>query len=216
MHPHTRKLLLGATALFLGAGAILGWTARGPDYELTFTREVVSTVPSSSLQKAVEAAVNWPDWHFNTREVTAVDLSGQPYPAKLQLVEKGSLLIFSMEPPKKEWKRFEIKSQVLDYVPGRRLEVRFLEETKGRIQKLLSDFSWTIEFIPQEGGLSTLIRGTARATTLSSRARIIGRLAPRILMNQVFYPDLEKLSRLQFPKDVVPPLDVPQTEKDSK
>lgn len=209
MHRHTLKLLVASATAAVGMGALLIWAARGPDFELRLEREVRTPVPPTQLQKAVGATINWPDWHFNTREVLAIDFTGFAYPARDQWVKKGSLLELSMEPPKKEWKRFLIRARVLDYVPGELLSVAFIEETKGRIQKLLSELTWTLRFEPLPADASgrpmTLIRGTATARTLSAKGRIFGRLAPKILMNQVFYPDLERLGRLEFPRDPAAP-----------
>jgi len=210
MHRHTLKLLVGVSAVLLGLTLLGLWAGNGPDFELQMVREVPTTIPLPQLQKAMGATINWPEWHFNTRQVQAIDLTGLAYPAKAQWIESGTLLIFSMEPPKKEWKRFLIRARIDEYVPGSRLRLSFIEETKGRIQKLLSDLNWTLEILPDPATGHHLIRGTVRASTLSARARIFGRLAPRILMNQVFYPDLEKLARLEFPKDAVPSDESPQ------
>lgn len=204
MHPHTQKLLgLAGLLVVLGTGLTF-WGIRGPDFQVQFEREVLSRVPPAQLQKAVANLINWPDWHFNTLSVLATDITGLAYSPKEQVLMKGALLEFSMEPPKKEWKRFVLKAGVIEYAPGRILTVRFVEETKGRIEKLFSNLQWTIEFLPPPSGEGVLIRGRATALTQSARGRFFARLAPRILMNQIFYPDLEKLGKLEFPKDTVP------------
>jgi hypothetical protein len=205
MHPHTQKLLTGLT---LGAALSVGgyfWVGRGPDFQVHFERQVVSQVPPQSLAKSVDHIINWADWHFNTRQVQATDATGMVYSAKDQTLMRGSLLRFSMEPPKKEWKRFFIQALVTDYEPGRLFTVRLVEETKGRISQLFSNLQWTVEFLPSKDGRTTLIYGRASALTLSRRARFFSRIAPRVVMNQVFYPDLERLARIEFPKDRLPP-----------
>jgi hypothetical protein len=205
MHPHTQKLLLGAATLLALGGALGGWAARGPDFQVQFEREVITSTPPEPLKKAVHNLINWSEWHFNTREVLAIDLTGLAYPPKAQVLMKGALIEFSMEPPKKEWKRFVIKAVATEYSPGQILSVRLLDESKGRISQLVAHLQWTIEFLPSPSGVGTLIRGRATALTQSPRARFFGRLFPRILMNQLFYPDLERLARLEFPKDTVSP-----------
>jgi hypothetical protein len=205
MHSHTRKLLMGLT--LTAALAALGYWAlgRGPDFQVSFERQVASAVEPARIEKAVHNLINWPDWHFNTRQVKAVDAGGQPYSAKMQTLLAGSLLEFEMEPPKKEWRRFVIKAVVTDYFPSKILAVRLLSESSGRLQRIFSNLQWTLEFEPHASGKGTLIRGRVSALTRSRRARIFARIAPRIVMNQVFYPDLEKLARIEFPKEPVGP-----------
>jgi hypothetical protein len=180
MHPHTRKALASLLVLaVLGLGT-RAWLSRGPDFELTFIRQVRSPLSIDVLQQDLANTPTWPEWHFNVQRVEST-------PSTLRLY---------LEPPKKEWKRFELDLQVDQKSPNR-IEAQVLRESKGRLEKLLSDVHWSIELLPAPEGQGTLIRGEARARTLGPKARMIGRVVPRIVMNQVFYPDLEALAHPQ-------------------
>jgi hypothetical protein len=179
MHPHTRKALF-----FLAALAVLGlasraWLSRGPDFELSFERQVRSPLSIEALQQELANTPTWQEWHFNVQRVEATS--------------SPSTLRFFLEPPKKEWKRFELDLQVEQKSPNR-IESRVLQESKGRLEKLLSTISWSIQLLPDPEGQGTLIRGEAHARTQGPKARMLGRVVPRIVMNQVFYPDLEALA----------------------
>jgi hypothetical protein len=203
MHPHTQKLLAGLMLLAAGASGTYWGLGRGPDFQVAFEREVVSEVPAAQLEKALHGIHNWADWHFNTNRVTALNLLGQEYALAHQTAMTGRLIRFEIEPPKKEWRRFMLHAVISDYFPGKVLAVRLTQDSTGRLEKLFSNLQWTIELEPRPEGGGTLIRGRLSGLTQSRRARILSRIAPRILMNQAFYPDLEKLARLEFPKDAV-------------
>jgi hypothetical protein len=56
---------------------------------------------------------------------------------------------------------------------------------------------WQIDFEAKEGG--AMIHAQEMAHTRYWKSRFFGRIAERILMNQVFYPDIIKLSQLDHP-----------------
>ncbi len=190
------RLLLALIALvFLASSATLFHLSNSPDRDLQFVREVSTDVSPQVLTRAFTAINNWRDWHFNLKDAELLDATA---------LAPGARIRFFIEPPKKQWKRFEMITRVSTFIPDRELELEFLADSTGRLSRLFSKLSWKIELIAESSPGSvqkTLIRGTLRATTASGRSRIFSKLTPRILMNQVFYPDLEKLSLLEFPKD---------------
>jgi len=179
------KLKIGLLLVFSLSLATWSWLSRGPDFTVQFERTVQSPLSIEELGKAFSDPAQWPSWHFN---LVSVD-SNSPIVA-------GSLVLLKMEPPKKEWKRFELQLRVREFEPGKKLSVEVDSETKGRLQKVLREVSWEIELLPQAQGQGTLLRGRAQAKTASPRGRLMARLAPRVVMNQVFYPDLESLADL--------------------
>ncbi len=185
MHPHSRKVLLTAAVIAVLGLSTRALLSRGPDYELTFERQVRSSLAIEELRQELATSRNWPEWHFNAVQVEPVQ-TGED-------TATGPTLRLLMEPPKKEWKRFELDLQVHQKSPDH-LEAKVVRESKGRLEKLLSEIRWSIELLPAPDGQGTLIRGEAHARTIGPKARMIGRVVPRVVMNQVFYPDLEALA----------------------
>ncbi|MBU6375637.1 MAG: hypothetical protein KGQ59_06545 [Bdellovibrionales bacterium] len=184
MHPHSRRVLQTLGALLILSVTAGLWLSRGPDYILSFKREVHSPLASADLGPLLGALDRWPEWHFH---VIRVEASSQPLSA-------GTALKLFLEPPKKEWKRFELNLKLTDFQPQERVSVSLESESRGRLERLLTDVHWDIQLLPQGSGKGTLIQGTGYARTNGGRARLLGRMAPRILMNQVFYPNLEALA----------------------
>ncbi len=183
MHPHTRRILAFMLAGVLMMVALFGLLSRGPDFEARFERRVESPLPIQELQAELQNTSDWPQWHFNT--------------IRSELISEGPRRVrLFLEPPKKEWKRFELELAVLP-TPTGTLTVRLEHESKGRLNRLFSAISWTIELLPQPEGQGTLIRGTLRATTSGPKGRVFARLAERLVLNQLFYPDLEALANPQ-------------------
>ena len=103
-----------------------------------------------------------------------------------------------MDPGKALRKKFDLTVQVLEYKRGRFLHLKVLSDSSGRLTQVFDRIEWTVEIQPKPNG-GSLIRGTAVAHTCHWRSRLFGKLTERIVMNQVFYPNLMKLSELKQP-----------------
>ena len=167
--------------------------ANTPDRDLVFVRDVPTSLDAKILDQAMSTIANWPTWHHMLEEAKIIDLRGLEYPAKDQVLTRGELIKFKIENPQKQWKRFELVAELVEYEPRKKVHLRLLKDSTNRITHLFSTLEWTVELMPNPSGQGTLIRGTAIAHTNHWRGRLFGIMAPRILMNQVFYPDLVKL-----------------------
>jgi len=179
------------------AGALVLATvglSRSPDFELRFERRVPSTVSVAVLTQAMGGLANWPDWFYSLKKVETVQGDGE--------LRTGQRLKLWMEPPSKPWKRFEVEAEVLSYKPGRELAIRVLGDSQGKINRILTGLTWRIELLPRLEGAEII--GSATARTAHWRSRLLGRLIERIVMNQVFYPNLTQLSRIKQPLPVHP------------
>jgi hypothetical protein len=183
---------LGSLALCIGA---LLWLARGPDFELHFERVSPSEAPESLILYAMNHLEKWPDWHFDLRAV-------QVLPPTAPASGTESVLL-QFEPKTKQWKRFELQARVRP-VSRTRTEVELTEDRQGKLSRLFQDVRWSVELQGPvrwaEHTYPRSLKGELTARTHHWRARLFGRLTPRILLNQVFYPDLQGLSRVDQPK----------------
>ncbi len=186
-------LLLGSIVLYLVS------LSKSPNQELVFVREVPSTLSQIQIGKAIHELKYWPQWFFSLKEVKAVNSQGMDRPAEEQLSWVGALLKFNMEPPGKSWKRFELYFEITDYRPGDHITLTLHSDSTQRITRLFDHLEWKIELLPQNGGV--LIRGTLKAHTAHWKSRIISQIAAgsvqRVMLNQLFYPDLQKLAHLE-------------------
>ena len=103
---------LGALIMYLASAA------NGPDVETHFIREVHSEATPATLDKAMYAIVNWPNWHYMTTEVKLIDATGMEYSMKDQTLMQGALVKFTVDPKKQKWKRFQLFATVKKYVPA--------------------------------------------------------------------------------------------------
>ena len=204
-------LTRGPLGLLLAAALAAGWAAQGPDFEVEFAREVPSALPVAQLEKAVESVLSWDQWHYITVEARMIDIRDFVYAEAEQKVMEGARIRFTVEPKQMKHKRFQIFAIVERYVPQKELTLRLIKDSTGRITGLFKDLRWTVRFSPgtpqgapglTRGDLThgTMIVGELRGTTAHWRSRLFGRLAPRILMHQLFYPNLVALAELTQPK----------------
>ena len=178
-------LLLACAASALG----LGLLARGPDFEVTFDRRVETELPLRTLSRSLLNAAHWPTWHHDASSAKA---STTP-------LQTGSEVTLQVDPRGQKWKRFELKIR-LDKVSTEPvfLQAKLESDSNGKIFALFSDVRWTLEIQPEglspDGREKNSVIGQLKAKTKSARARILSRLAPRILLNQIFPADLQKLA----------------------
>lgn len=200
MGRRTFKTYLAATALCAAVfGAYCAFLASGPDTPVSFTREVPTLLPLETLSRSIEAITNWPEWFFNAGKIERVDASGRSFPTSEQKVQKGALVRIEILPHRGEHRGgFDILVTVREYVPGKLLDLEVLSDQSGRIIKLFDHLEWKIELARESSGI--VIRGTELARTRHWRSRLFAALSPRILLNQVFYPDLMALGQFTQPK----------------
>jgi hypothetical protein len=181
--------------LVLAASKLSG----GPDFDLKFSRELGTTVTPGQVDAVWNDLSAWPRWFHSLGSARALNGS-------LGTLAKGQELALEIDPKKGERKRFTLHAKVLEYVPEKKLVLRVTYDSKHRITELFDRLDWSLELNPGPGQLNLV--GEAHAHTSHWRSRFFGRLADRILMNQVFYPDLFKLAKLNEPvDDSLPPVD---------
>lgn len=168
--------------------------AQSPDFQMSFHREVPSKDSPELLGAVIDTVPQWIQWFHQAEDAKAIDAAGRPYSLRDQHVQKGSLVRLYLDPHRGPWGHFQILLTVEEYVPNRLIRLRVLEDSKGKLTKLFKNIEWTVELVPS--GTGTLIRGDATAETAHWRARVFGRLMERVVMNQVFFPDLLRLSDL--------------------
>lgn len=174
------------------------WAANQADYDIQWTREVPSAHTPEELGRALENLELWPVFHHSLRSAQIVDENAKPETKPLAPNES---IRYEIVPPKKEWKRFEMTGQVLAHEKEKSLSVRLTDDSTGRLTKLFNQYQWKVEVVPaneflQKRGFKSLVRGEAVGHTANWRGRVFGKISPKILMNQVFYVDLVKLSTL--------------------
>ncbi|MGZ3687196.1 MAG: hypothetical protein ACXWP5_15460 [Bdellovibrionota bacterium] len=200
MQTRSQRLRFYGGMFVLAFGSLVIWlvsVAQGPDLTLHFERNVPSDESVEDIGNAIQHITEWPKWFYSTVNAQAVDLTGTPYPMADQVVMRGSLVRLYVDPHKGRWKKFEVNAAVTDYVPNQRIQMHFLNDTKGKINRLFDRLDWTITIEKRDG--KTWLHGVADAHTCHWRSRFFGRVAEKILMNNVFYPDLFKLAELKRP-----------------
>jgi len=175
----------------------LFWAAQGPDFDLSFSREVPSELSPARLDRNLFSLARWPQWFFNLSDATVLNVDPQGGPEQDKIIRPGSLIKLTVDTQKTLAKNFFLTAQVLEYRPGQILRIQIVDDSSGRFPELFSIVEWKIEFLPKGDG--SVIRGSAIARTKHWRARLFGRMAEKILMYQLFYPDLMKLSELKQP-----------------
>jgi hypothetical protein len=190
--PRHPRILAAFVVLSAGVAAA-AYLGKGPDYELEMTREVPSESAPEKLAGFVADPALWTHWFHMTTEVRSTG--------------DGTVLL-TIDPKKGEWKKFELELKVLENAAradgGRKLRIEFVADSKRRVRKMFEDLRWDVDVLPIQagarpngrGGERALVRGTVRARTASFRARLFGRLSPRILLNQSLYPDLIGLAEI--------------------
>lgn len=188
--------------------------ANGPDVELQFQKTIPSKLEASWIIRNMDAVTRWPQWFHSVDKVTLLNSDH---------LQTGAQLLIQIDPKKGKRKRFSLKAEVLDYQPGHLLRMKILEDSSLRLTRLFDNLEWKIEIKPaqQAGTLATqaqrpsrqappetILVGTSSGKTRHWRSRLFGHLSEKILMHQVFYPNLIKLSELRQPFSA-DPLPVP-------
>jgi hypothetical protein len=151
------------------------------------------------LDRNISSVTRWPQWFFSLAEVQI--LNPQTPPQKT--IEKGSLLSLAIDPKKGLKKKFNITVEVLHYSPGKDLHLKILKDSSGRLTRLFDSLEWIIHFQPKDSG--SLIQGTVTAHTCHWKSRLFGKIAEKIILHQVFYPNIVKLAELKQPFSVDSP-----------
>ena len=199
-YPAVRRSLAVLGALIVGFA--LG--ARTPDLDLHFVRNIPTPLTPERLGKNISSVARWPQWFFSLSKVTLVDSprwklastqKGDP-----TLIEKGSILSLEMNSHRYLSQPFVLTAEVTEFQPLHILRLKIVEDSSGRLTRLFDHLEWQLDFEAQPGG--AIIHAQVVAHTRYWKSRLFGRLAERILMNQVFYPDIIKLSGLKQPFSV--------------
>lgn len=195
------QLLIFGTLLILAACLRLAF---GPNEDLQFTRDVVLRQSPNEALKSLSNPTLWPTWHHSVSRVT--------YTPPLS---EGSELKFWIAPHGLRLKSYAISAKVLHFNPKESVTLLLLEDQSGKLTRLFDRLEWKVELKKSEspaaesfGHTETvktgqqagaipqawLVRGTVLAHTAHWRSRLFGNLTPKILLNQVFLPDLLKLA----------------------
>lgn len=191
----TLLLMLSIGVLFGGAVLI----ANGPDRELHFYRETTSSSSLPILSGALQNSALWPKWFYSLEKVTALAPNGEILPSPSPVIT-GSTLRLWLNDHKSPWSAMQITVQVLESHP-QHIKLRVIEDSKGKLTRLFDHLEWEVQFKP-----SNLITAEPRTTQITARAvahtrhwrsRLFGALTEKILMNQVFHPNILQLAQLR-------------------
>jgi hypothetical protein len=189
----TLLILLVASLLFVG------FAVQSPDQDLHFTREIISDLPPERLDRNLSSLSRWPQWFHSLTQANVVSSQSQLGSA----LQTGDVLKLNIDPKKGMSKAFELTARVTEYKPGQKISLAILDDSTGRLTRIFDKVIWTIELKSHPKG--TLIFGEATAHTCHWRSRLLGKMAEKILLNQIFYPNLIQLAQLRQPFSVEAP-----------
>lgn len=185
------KGLLALTALF---AAYCGYVVSRPDHDLEFSREVPTSLPLHTIHQSIWSVSNWNKWFYNVVKAERVDILGRTLPLAKQSLEKGALVRLEVHPRKGQSRgSFDLLVEISEFVPEKVVEIRLVRDGSGRIDKIVEKLVWRIELEPGR------VRGLGTARTRHWRARLFAAISPRVLMNQLFYPDVMALGEFTQP-----------------
>jgi hypothetical protein len=195
--PRTKSFYAAWTAaiivIFTATIAIL---SSGPDFDVHLTREVPSDLDAKTLGQAIALTRDWPKWFYSLESAQILDRSGRADPATEQKINPGSVIELTFDPQRGPWRKFNVTVQVTQYVPNQMIQMKVMKDSNHKLTRLLDDLEWKVEILPAVTGAGSLVRGTATARTAMWRSRLFGKLFEKILMNQVYYPDIIHLAGL--------------------
>jgi len=187
---HWRRWLVGTLGFITALLFFFWWEARLPNQTLTFTREASTALSLSQLAPKFEDVSQWKTWFYTVKDVQVVDSQNHPLPKEQQKAHDGALLEIQIDPGKGSRHRFQLAARIRHFEPGRLLEIEVLDDSAGKITRLFDQLSWRIELVQDSSSPKLQILGTETAHTAHWRSRLFGRVAPRVIMNQLFYPNL--------------------------
>ena len=194
----------GLLVVVLGSIALIITSFRmSPDQELHFTREIPSALSPERLNRNIESVSRWPEWFYSLDKAT---LTNPVAHSPEGIIQPGSLIQLHIDPHKGPFRKFDLTVQVTQYVPNQMMEIKIVQDSSGRLPNLFDSVFWKLEFLRTEKG--SLIRGTAKAHTCHWKSRFFGKIAEKIMMNQIFYINVIKLAELRqpFSKNLNPPV----------
>jgi hypothetical protein len=169
--------------------------ANTPDFELKLSREIHSELDASRIDRNLSATSRWPQWFNSLQSVEGQ----QKDPSSLT---QGDILTLVIQSKKGLREPFRLTAEVIEYTPEKLLHLKITDDSSGRTFKLFDQLDWKIQLIASKEG--TLIQGLATAHTHHWKSRLFGRWSEKIIMNQLFYPNLIQLSTLRQPFSVNP------------
>lgn len=170
----------------------LGWAALRPDFDLRMEREVASPLPAAQLGAKLADLPRWRDWHYRMREARMA--AGQAAGAPLAPGSKVELVFLPKGLGRED---YVISARVSRWEPGKAIGLELENDSRGRLTRVFSRLAWTLEIRPE--GAGSAVRATVEARTSSWQARLYGVLAPRVILNQALYANLEELAGVQAP-----------------
>ncbi|MBC7386561.1 MAG: hypothetical protein H7301_10440 [Cryobacterium sp.] len=188
-------------------GGFIAWGGRGPDYQIQWSRQVPSKLSASELSGALLDTRNWTAFHHALKSVKLY--RGETPVKNPQEIEKGMIAVFEIEPTGREWKRYRVRSEITEVVPGVKLGFKLLEDSTGKTTRMIDGLEWSVSVgenaYDKSAGHSDLraagypgvAMGEAKAFTLNRRARFFGRYAAKIFMNQIYQIDLVRLANYE-------------------
>jgi hypothetical protein len=201
---HWRRWLLGLLGFVVAFLVFCWWEARLPNETLTFSRETISKLELARLAPRLEDVSQWKTWFHSVKDVRVVDSQNHPLAKDQQKAHDGALLEIEIDPGKQGRRHFQLAARIRHFEPGKLLEIEILDDSSGRLTRVFDQLNWKIELTRNSETQQWQIIGTETAHTAHWRSRLFGRLAPRILLNQVFYPDLLVLAN---PEETPPKAD---------
>jgi hypothetical protein len=207
----TTKIVLGTGALLLAfVGFQIYTVASGPDFDIQMVRRIPSKLSPTFLDQALNFYPHWPAWFHSGASLTQVDAQGNPIPKAQQKLQTGDYLRLGID-TKRLHGQYNVTLLVQDYKPRERLLLHVVGDSKNSLTRIFDRLDWQIDFAqgtgtdPKTGQkIETMLVGTASAHTHHWRARVFGKFAPKIILNQVFYPDLMILAEINDPDVVFP------------
>ncbi len=206
------KWVFGALAFCLLVVAICAVLANGPDQSLELERVIVAENEPADLKMAFDKLEHWSKWHFDTNQVQSIIFTDHESIPHDQSLGKGILLKFFVAPPKKPWKKFDLYAEVIDYQPGKSIALKYKNDSKGLLHQYFDSIEWQVTLEPYQGDperrgpngrkITSQVRGKVWAHTKHWRPRMfsaMGNWVSRIIANQIFYPDLQKLAEFTPP-----------------
>lgn len=159
-----------------------------PNFSLEMIREVNSVLSPERLENHIIALNRWPQWFHSLNDAFFVQGS---------VLQKGSVIQLNIDPHKGPSKKFYLLAEVIDYIPFSVLSLRITYDSSHRLTQLFQNLEWHL--FSEKNSRGSILKGKVHAVTNNWRARLFGRMANHILLNQVFYFDVLSLSELNQP-----------------